>query len=257
MDTALTIGLIVTLVVAAVVTVAAIVWWRWLMRRRGVWFTRINDSIPVNSAWWKAQRDRDGELLYVAIGDSAAQGLGASKPSRSYVGQLATRLRASTGRTVRVINLAVSGATVGLALRDQLPRFRKLQPDIVTVSIGANDVASWDAARFEREYAQLVDALPDHAILADLPSFYVLPGQKAVRQANEIVRRLAAARGLTVVDLHPLTHKQGGWGIMTQFAGDLFHPNDRGYRVWANAFEPAVQARAAEVLAQRAASTAD
>jgi acyl-CoA thioesterase-1 len=34
---------------------------------------------------------------------------------------------------------------------------------------------------------------------------------------------------------------------MTQFAGDLFHPNDRGYKVWADAFWPAVSRRAASI----------
>ena len=47
----------------------------------------------------------------------------------------------STGRSVRVVNLSVSGATVELAVRDQLPKFAKFRPDVVTVSIGANDIA--------------------------------------------------------------------------------------------------------------------
>ena len=223
---------------------AVATWVQWLRRRRVFWFARLNDDIPINSAWWKDQRARHGDLLYVAIGDSAAQGIGASRPSRSYVGQLARRLRDETDRTVRVVNLAVSGATVGLALRDQVPHLRKLQADILTVSIGANDIGDWDPARFEREYRQLLAALPDHAIVSDLPSFYVLPGRRPVAEGNRIIRRLAAERGLRVVDLHARTHRQGGWGMTTQFAGDLFHPNDRGYKIWADAFWPAVAERA-------------
>jgi acyl-CoA thioesterase I len=240
--------------VLAVVGLAA--WWAWIVRRRAVWFALLNDAIPVNAGWWREQRRAPGELVYVALGDSAAQGIGASRPGRSYVGQLATRLRRETGRTVRVVNLAVSGATVALALRDQLPKLAKLDPDIVTVSIGANDVAIWDLARFEREYRTLVAGLPDHAILADLPSFYFLPGQRASRAGCEIVRRVAEERGLPVVGLHAATHRQGLWGIVTQFAGDLFHPNDRGYAVWADAFAPAVLDRAHAVLAERAAAEA-
>jgi acyl-CoA thioesterase I len=227
------------------------VWWTWLQRRRMHWFGLLNESIPVNAAWWREQRTARGELLYVSIGDSAAQGIGASQPSRSYVGQLARRLREHTGAEVRVVNLAVSGATVELALRDQAPRLRKLAPDILTVAIGANDIPAWDADRFERDYRALLEQLPDHAILADVPSFYVLPGRRAVTEANLIIRRLAAERGLRVVDLHRRTHRQGGWGMTTQFAGDLFHPNDRGYRVWADAFWPAVAERADAVLAER------
>ena len=89
-------------------------------------------------------------MLYVAIGDSAAQGIGASRPDRSYVGVLADDIRNLTGRSLRVVNLSVSGATTELAVLDQLPRLAKLSPDLVTVAIGANDIASWDPAVFER-----------------------------------------------------------------------------------------------------------
>ena len=242
--------MLVGLIIAAAIVVFCVgiaLWVRWLVRRRVIWSERHTDNIPLHADWWRGERRHEGELLYVAIGDSAAQGIGASRPDRSYVGQLATRLRDTTGRTIRVVNLAVSGATVGLALRDQVPRLRSLKADIITVSIGANDVADWDPARFEREYAELLAALPDHAIVADLPSFHVLPRRHAVAQANVMIRKLAEERGIELVDLHDRTHTQGGWGIVTQFSGDLFHPNDRGYKIWADAFWPAVAERAAAV----------
>lgn len=218
-------------------------WVRYLHRRQAHWRVELAERIPVHSKFWRERRAEDGELLYVAIGDSAAQGIGASRPAHSYVGFIAAELRRHTDRTVRVANLAVSGATVGLAIETQLPALAKLEPDIVTVSIGANDIASFDPARFERQYGELLDALPPHAIVADLPTFYFMPAERKVRVANAIVRRLAAERGLTVVPLHARTRRYGLWGVSTQFAGDLFHPNDRGYRVWAGAFAPAALAR--------------
>src|SRR5918995_2824211 len=66
----------------------------------------LNDTLPVHSKWWRDHAAADGELLYVAVGDSAAQGIGASRPDRSYVGVLADDLRAATGRSVRVVNLS-------------------------------------------------------------------------------------------------------------------------------------------------------
>jgi lysophospholipase L1-like esterase len=45
------------------------------------------------------------------------------------------------------------------------------------------------------------------------------------------------------VPLHARTRRYGLWGVSTQFAGDLFHPNDRGYQVWADTFNPAVLSR--------------
>lgn len=227
----------------AVVVGAIALWARYLYRRQGVWRGRLAEAIPVHSKFWRERKLVEGELLYVAIGDSAAQGIGASRPAHGYVGVLAKRL----GSRFRVVNLGISGATVRVVLEKELPAFRKLQPDLVTVSIGANDIASFDAQRFERDIRELFDALPPHAIVADLPSFYFLPGEKKVVVANRILRDAAAERGLVVVQLHARTKRQGLWGVSTQFAGDLFHPNDRGYRVWAAAFEAAVDARVAEL----------
>ena len=237
------------IIVGASVAAAAIggaLWWRWLMRRQATWRTRLSDAIPVHSAWWRERRKQDGDLLYVAVGDSAAQGIGASRPSHGYVGFVSSAIESMTGTPPRIANLATSGATVRIAIDDQLPRLAKLEPDVLTVSIGANDIADFDPVRFEREIAILLDALPKHAIVADLPTFYFLPSEKKVRVANRLLRAAAAERGLTVVPLHARTKRYGIWGVARQFAGDLFHPNDRGYRVWAGAFLPAVTARLSE-----------
>jgi lysophospholipase L1-like esterase len=232
------------LIGAGVVVLAGggILWGRYLARRQRLWRTRLTAAIPVHSRWWKDYRERDGELLYVAVGDSAAQGIGASRPGRSYVGEVAKHIRSITGRSVRVVNLGVSGATVALAVRDQLPRLRKLTPDILTVSIGANDIAAFDPEKFEADVRELFNALPPHAIVADVPSFHFLPAERRVLSANGILNRLAAERGLPVAPVHARTRGQGLWGVTTQFAGDLFHPNDRGYRVWASAFIPILDA---------------
>ena len=156
----------------------------------------LNETLPVNSAWWREQAKVDGDLLYVALGDSTAQGIGASRPVNGYVGILADRIRALSGRTVRTVNLSVSGARV-----------------------------------------------------ADLPCFHFPASERKVRVANEIVRRLATDRRLRIAPLHRITRRQTAVLAITQAAGDLFHPNDRGYRVWASAFLPFLPAtvRALEV----------
>ena len=227
-------------VVLALVIAAIAGWVGYLVRRQGVWRGRLAQAIPVHSKFWRERKNVEGELLYVALGDSAAQGIGASHPGRSYVGFLARE-------GWRVVNLGISGATVRMAIDSELPAFRKLQPDLVTVSIGANDIARFDAERFGRDIRTLFDALPPHAIVATVPSFHFLPAEKRVRLANRIITDAAAERGLAVAPLHARTRRQGLWGVGTQFAGDLFHPNDRGYRVWASAFEPAVEARLREL----------
>ena len=242
--------------VAAVGALGTIGWRRFRAR-----LTRnslvLNETLPIHSKWWRDHAKERGELLYVAIGDSAAQGIGASRPDRSYVGVLADDIRNLTGRSLRVVNLSISGATTELAVLDQLPRLAKLSPDLVTVAIGANDIARWDPAVFERNLRTILDAVPDDAIVADLPCFHFRHNERKVAVANRIVRHLAEERGLTVVPLHELTRRQGLRGILTQFAMDRFHPNDHGSRVWAEAFRPALLALVARKLVDAGHGHAD
>ncbi len=239
------VGILVAVIVLVALAIAVALWWRWLMKRQLLWRGRLADSIPVHSKFWRELKKQEGELLYVAIGDSAAQGIGASRPDHSYVGVLAKHIRGRTDRMLRVANLGISGATVAMAVELELPQLRRLEPDLVTVCIGANDIASFDEKRFRSGIRSIFESVPSHAIVADLPSFYFLPGEKKALVANRILREEAAAAGLIVVPLHAMTKRQWLWGVATQFAGDLFHPNDRGYRVWADAFAPAIDERLA------------
>jgi lysophospholipase L1-like esterase len=216
----------------------------------------LNETLPVNSKWWRDQAKLKGELLYAAIGDSAAQGIGASAPGRGYVGVLSRHIRTVTGHTLRVANLSISGATVATAVAEQLPRLRKLKPDIVTVSIGANDIGSFNPEAFETGLREILEALPQHAIVADLPYFVLPHNERKVAVANGILRRLADEFGLTVVPLHETMKRQGITGILTQFARDFFHPNDRGYRIWASAFEPTLTASLIERFPTNESTTA-
>jgi len=215
-----------------------------VLRRQRAGAARLAATLHLNARWWKEQRSRPGEILYVALGDSAAQGVGASRPGRSYVGMLADHLRRRTSQTVQVANLSVSGARLRDAIAVQLPLLAKLKPDLVTAAIGANDIASFEADRFERELAIVYDALPPGSIVGDIPAFYFGAAERRVGIANEIVHRLAGERGFEVAPVHAFTRRQGGARYaLNQVAADFFHPNDRGYRVWASAFVPLLDRR--------------
>ena len=220
-------------------------------RRQNNGRERLALTLPVHSAWWREHAKREGELLYVAVGDSAAQGIGASKPHRGYVGTVAAHLRKTTGKSVRVVNLSVSGARLRETLEIQVPKLARLQPDVITVAIGANDIATFDDVRFDRELRELADALPPHAIVADLPSFFFGEAEKRVRIANGIVHQVVGEHGFALAPLYQATRRQGAARMaLNQASADFFHPNDRGYRVWASAFLPLV-ARAVEALPTR------
>jgi lysophospholipase L1-like esterase len=223
----------------AVLALAVILVWSIFGRRIRRGGQRIAGTLHLNARWWRERGTKKGDLLYLAIGDSAAQGVGASHPGRGYVGILARHIRDRTGKTVRVVNLSVSGARLQDAIATQLPHVHEYSPDILTVAIGANDMNSFDAEKFEGRFRRLLHALPDGVIVADIPSFYVGAAERNAVVASEIVHRLAATRGFEVAELHNATRRQGvARYAFNQTAADFFHPNDRGYRVWAAAFIP-------------------
>ena len=230
------IGVAVVALVLLVVVARSLV----LRRQRGG-ADRLARTLHLNARWWKDQRAKDGELLYVALGDSAAQGVGASQPGRSYVGLIAQHLRQRTGRSVRVVNLSISGARLREVITLQLAPLRRLSPDIVTVAVGANDMPTFEPDQFTRELAEVFDSLPAGSIVAEMPSFYLGSSERNVRAANLIVHRLASEHGFEVAPLHARTRRQGAaLYALNRVSVDFFHPNDRGYRVWASAFLPLV-----------------
>ena len=78
-----------TLIAGALLSSTAYIGRYLVIRRRTDGVLRLAATIPLHSAHWREQRKKSGDLLYVAIGDSAAQGIGASRPHHSYVGVLA------------------------------------------------------------------------------------------------------------------------------------------------------------------------
>ncbi len=58
----------------------------------------------------------------------------------------------------------------------------------------------------------------------------------------------AGARALPVAGLHRAMVARGWTSMRSDFAADWFHPRDRGYRVWAEAFWKAIVAAPALAL---------
>jgi lysophospholipase L1-like esterase len=200
--------------------------------------------VRARQAAWRLRAALDGELLYVAIGDSAAQGIGARMPS-GYVSRLAERLDRASGRSVRTVNLSRYGARLDDAIAEQLPRLAALEnePDLVTVAVGANDMRHFDPARFAASLDVLLASLPEHAIVADLPCFHFGPREGDAVVASRMIESRVRAAGLVFAPLHRVTEVRRGWGSFPEFAWDQFHPSAIGYRVWESAFAGAVTRR--------------
>lgn len=88
------------------------------------------------------------ESLYIALGDSLTEGVGASVPDRNgYVPRLAGYFRgASHGGADTLVNLGVGGTTTGQLLAGQVPAAVGMigDPDtdtrVITISVGGNDL---------------------------------------------------------------------------------------------------------------------
>ncbi len=175
-----------------------------------------------------------------ALGDSTAQGIGASGPDKGYVGLIADRLRAAKGRPVQVINLSRTGARVDDVVADQLPKLAGLTPDVVTVAVGGNDIRHYDAVRFRSDVDALIAGLPAGAVVGDVPWFMHGGTGRDSAEAAAYVTQVAESRGLPVAGLHEAMQRRGWASMLTDFSADWFHPSNRGYRIWADAFWEAV-----------------
>jgi acyl-CoA thioesterase I len=217
---------------------AAVQAYRWL---------RVATSVRRHQLYWTRRQLRPGELRYVALGDSLAQGIGASHPERGYVGLLAARIECLTGGGVEVINLSASGVMIDDVTRYQLPVLRSLDPapDLVTVSVGTNDAGRRDHARLGARFEALCARLPSGALVADLPKFHRGRRAAAGRDAAATVRDVLA-RYPRLVPVY-LDEPTAGAGLRMRSA-DLFHPNDRGYRHYADQFWSALEPRLPSLL---------
>jgi len=195
---------------------------------------------------WDAHNDQalaESGPLWVVLGDSTAQGLGAPSPMGGYVGQVLAGLRERTGRPWRVLNLSLSGALIRDVLRDQLPRI-PAGAEMVTCGIGANDILYSTPSKVLAEVRGLIAAVPGGTVLLDLPlptGIWGILGRASVpyvARINQTIRQAAAARGLPVAEVS--AHFLPPWA--GKFGPDNFHPSQDGYRDWARALLTAIPA---------------
>jgi acyl-CoA thioesterase I len=197
---------------------------------------------------WQAHNFRiltEAGPLWVVLGDSTAQGLGAPSPEGGYVGQVLAQLRLRTGQPWRVLNLSRSGALIRDALRDQLPRL-PAAADLVTCGVGANDILYTAPSRLLCDLRTLIGAVPDNTVILDLPlpaGFWGIIGRLSVpyvARINRTIHQAARARGLPVAEVS--AHFLPPWD--GKLASDSFHPSQAGYREWARALLAALPSTA-------------
>jgi len=209
--------------------------------------TALRGDCVTFASHWQAHNYRiltETGPLWVVLGDSTGQGLGAPSPEGGYVGQALAELRLRAGLPWRVLNLSVSGALIRDVLHDQLPRLPAA--DLVTCGIGANDILYTPPAKLLRNLRALMGVIPDETVVLDLPlptGIWGILGRISapyVARINRTIHETAVARGLPVAEVS--AHFLPPWA--GKFASDYFHPSQAGYRDWTRALLAAIPAAA-------------
>jgi len=184
-----------------------------------------------------------GFSRYVAIGDSQTEGLWDGDDDtglKGFADRLAVMLD-SLYPGLLYANLAVRGRQVIDVLNDQLPAALAMQPDLVSICIGMNDVTlpggDFETAltNLEEIYRQLSECgatvltttFPD--VVRLLPTGRFIAAR--VDRINALISVAARRYGFALVDLHsaPSMIDTQTWSI------DKIHASSRGHALFAEA----------------------
>lgn len=210
-----------------------------------VWY-----SVDRYQNYWNnlAQAEKKpNSITLIALGDSLAQGVGATSTKYSYVGRLETAIAEKTSQPVYVINLSKSGAKIRDVINDQIPKLKDINMNkktVVTLDIGTNDVTRGSYGdQFKADIEKLFSQLPQKTVVADLPYLGKSRWQSKdpqIEQANIILHEAAQKYGLTVVPVHQNLKDKNSLNV---YSGDLFHPSNYGYEIWFETFWTTLQKR--------------
>ena len=172
----------------------------------------------------------------LCYGDSITQGYDAIYASQSYANVLADKLHAE------VVDEGIGGEYFCPGLLDHAIPF---SPDIVTVAYGTNDWSSKErddiAARADAFFAKLKALYPNAKIFSVTPIWRgdhartPTPKSGLFEEIRLLLKHTAERNGVIAIDGDPLVPH-----IKEVFAPDCLHPNDMGFKFYANALYSAM-----------------
>lgn len=179
---------------------------------------------------------------YVALGDSITEGLCDSSRQadgvyRGWADRLAMLLAHAGTQPDPLLyaNLAVRSRTVDDVVERQIPHALRLEPDLVTVLIGANDLVrgGWRPARLADRLGRGISRLRSTGADVLLVTPFIPPRtrvrllhDRAAVYARELAR-VAAETGSLLLDVtHETTHED-----VRMWAADRVHLSSHGHRV--------------------------
>ena len=204
-------------------------------------------------------------LRYVAMGDSYTIGDELPRQVDRWPNQLGRALRPGVSLQL-VDNLAGQSHGTTEVIEVQLPVVEELDPDLVSLQVGVNDVVI--SRLTDEEYrANLVEILdgvagptpakshagildlvsPGRVFLVTTPDYTLAPDRRFDRpeaaativRFNDILREVAAERGVAVVDIAPISDMVAR--DLTLITDDGLHPSAKQYAGWVELIAPVVR----------------
>ena len=188
---------------------------------------------------WNAEAAEADGPLWVAIGDSSTQGIGAPDPLDSWVPKVLELLQEETSDPWRVINLSITGGQYSDIIQYELPRLAELEDAgqplaLCTMIAGANNLlapATWKGASDELE--QILYTLPRRSVVARVGVSSAFNSVMA-RRFTRTIERIGAERDFELF-------WPWDWPSLDGMAEDKFHPNPKGYGYMTNIIWERVQ----------------
>ncbi|WP_413380940.1 SGNH/GDSL hydrolase family protein [Alkalihalobacillus sp. 1P02AB] len=181
--------------------------------------------------------------MFVTIGDSLTEGIGDHTEDLSCRSWVEHFVEKHT-EPLPFQNLAKRGLNSTEIRRTQLKEALSLNPTIVSLIAGANDIlkGGWNTNRFSENFSGMVESFVEAGadiIVAKLPDFtkrLSLANAKKVivqsqlKEANQIIEDLSEKHRLCLIDFwnHPMAVNDSMW------SEDHVHPNALGYQEVAN-----------------------
>jgi len=185
----------------------------------------------------------DPELRVAAVGDSSIIAPGVDHPEEIWVSILCRRL--ADRRHVTLHSFAVGGSRASDVLRDQVDAAVGFDPDLIFLSVGANDVIKGvPIGRFASDLDRVVTALGRSGavivqsgvgVMGTIPRLYPplsnLMSHRALR-FDRIHHDIAQRHGTVVIDQR--SDDPAAWHHdRSLWAADLFHVSAAGHARWA------------------------
>lgn len=183
-------------------------------------------------------------FVFVALGDSAVEGVGASSPHNSFTHLIYLRIKSKIKNTV-FHNFGIGRSRV-FDLHKKLDYVIRLSPNLILLSVGANDIIRLTRSKdFRKNYRHLIKRLSEETkakliihTIPDLTLLPVIPGifkpylKNKIRWSNNIIRRYAKTTKGVLIDLY--RESKSLYRVKGIISKDGLHPSDIGHSLWAD-----------------------